>query len=229
MVTLSKMAKDISRVHRSKEDAKKFYDHISGSYDWLGGIFERRLAEKALNDLKIQGGETVLEIGFGTGYCLQRIAMQVGNSGKAYGIDISKGMVHRARERLNRASLMSRVELYRGDAAKLPFDDETFDAVFISFTLELFDSPEIPELLGEVRRVLKHGGRLGVVSLSRTNANSPPVRIYELIHRKWPKYVDCRPIYVDESIQRAGYKIIMRETARLMILPIEIVVAIKDA
>ena len=229
MVTLSKMAKDISRVHRSKEDAKKFYDHISGSYDWLGGIFERRLAEKALNDLKIQGGETVLEIGFGTGYCLQRIAMQVGNSGKAYGIDISKGMVHRARERLNRASLMSRVELYRGDAAKLPFDDETFDAVFISFTLELFDSPEIPELLGEVRRVLKHGGRLGVVSLSRTNANSPPVRIYEWIHRKWPKYVDCRPIYVDESIQRAGYKIIMRETARLMILPIEIVVAIKDA
>ena len=229
MVTLSKMAKDISRVHRSKEDAKKFYDHISGSYDWLGGIFECRLAEKALNDLKIQSGETILEIGFGTGYCLQRIAMSVGNSGKAYGIDISEGMVQRTRERLSKTSLLDRVELYRGDAAKLPFDDETFDAVFVSFTLELFDSPEISEVLGEVRRVLKPGGRLGVVSLSKTNMDSPPVRIYEWIHSKWPQYVDCRPIYLDESVQKAGYNMIMRETARLLLLPIEIVVAIKDA
>ncbi len=223
------MVKDISRVHRSKEEAKKFYDHISGSYDWLGGIFERRPAEKALNYLKIQSGETVLEIGFGTGYCLQRIARSVGNSGKAYGIDISEGMVQRVRERLNKASLLDRVELYRGDAARLPFDNETFNAVFISFTLELFDNPEISTVLGEVGRVLKPGGRLGVVSLSKTNVDSPPVRIYEWIHSKWPQYVDCRPIYLDESIQKAGYKMIMRETARLLLLPIEIVVAIKDA
>ncbi|MFC1964509.1 class I SAM-dependent methyltransferase [Chloroflexota bacterium] len=221
--------KDISRVHRSKEEAKKFYDHISGSYDWFGGIFERRPAEKALDYLKIQSSEIVLEIGFGTGYCLQRIAMSVGNNGKAYGIDISEGMFQRARERLNKASLLDRVELYRGDAAQLPFDDETFDAVFVSFTLELFDNPEISMVLGEVRRVLKPGGRLGVVSLSKTNVDSPPVRIYEWIHSKWPQYVDCRPIYLDESVQKAGYKMIMRETAQLMILPIEIIIAIKDA
>jgi len=199
------MVKDISRVHRSKEEAKKFYDHISGSYDWLGGIFERRPAEKTLDYLKIQSSETVLEIGFGTGYCLKLIAMSVGNNGKAYGIDISEGMGQRTRERLNKTSLLDRVELYRGDAAKLPFDDETFDAVFISFTLELFDNPEIPAVLGEVRRVLNHGGRLGAVSLSKINVDSLPVRIYEWIHSKWPKYVDCRPIYLDESIQEAGW------------------------
>lgn len=221
--------KDISRVHRSKEEAKKFYDHISGSYDWLGGMFERRPAVKALNYLKIQSGENVLEIGFGTGYCLQRIAMSVGNSGKACGIDISEGMVQRARERLNKASLLDRVELYRGDAAQLPFDNETFDAVFISFTLELFDNPEISTVLGEIGRVLKPSGRLGVVSLSKTNVDSTPVRFYEWIHSKWPQYVDCRPIYVDESVQKAGYKMIMRETARLLLLPIEIVIALKDS
>jgi len=220
---------DISRVHRSKEEAKTFYDHISGSYDWLGGIFERRPAKKALDYLKIQSSEIVLEIGFGTGYCLQRIAMAVGNSGKAYGIDISERMVQRTRERLNKTSVLDRVELYRGDAAKLPFDNETFDAVFISFTLELFDNPEISTVLGEVRRVLKPSGRLGVVSLSKANVDSPPVRIYEWIHSKWPQYVDCRPIYVDESVQKAGYKMIMRETARLLLLPIEIVIALKDS
>ena len=223
------MVKDISRVHRSREEAKKFYDHISGSYDWFGGIFERRPAEKTLDYLKIQSSEIVLEIGFGTGYCLQRIAMAVGNSGKAYGIDISEGMVQRTRERLNKTSLLDRVELYRGDAAKLPFDDKTFDAVFISFTLELFDNPEISTVLGEVRRVLNHGGRLGAVSLSKINVDSLPVRIYEWIHSKWPQYVDCRPIYLYESVQKAGYKMIMRETVRLLLLPVEIVVAIKDA
>jgi len=222
------MVKDISRVHRSKEEAKKYYDHISGYYDWLGGIFERRPARRALDYLKIQSSEIVLEIGFGTGYCLQRIAMAVGNSGKAYGIDISKGMVQRTRERLNKSSLLDRVELYLGDAAILPFDDETFDAILISFTLELFDNPEISAVLGEARRVLKPGGRLGVVSLSKTNVDSALVRIYEWIHSKWPQYVDCRPIYLDESVQKAGYKMIIRETARLLLLPIEIVIAIKD-
>jgi ubiquinone/menaquinone biosynthesis C-methylase UbiE len=53
------MVKDISRVYTSKEDAKKYYDHISGAYDWFGGIFERRPALKALNYLKIQNGENV--------------------------------------------------------------------------------------------------------------------------------------------------------------------------
>jgi ubiquinone/menaquinone biosynthesis C-methylase UbiE len=223
------MAKDISRVNRSKKEAMKFYDRISGSYDWLGGIFERRPAEKALNHLKIQSGETILEIGFGTGYCLKRIAMSVGNSGKAYGIDISDGMVGRTRESLYKAFLLNRVELYRGDATKLLFGDKTFDAVFISFTLELFDSPEISLVLGEIRRVLKPGGRLGVVSLSKANADSPSVRIYEWMHNKWPKYIDCRPIYVNEAVQRSGFNIIVRENARIVILPIAIVVAIKDA
>jgi ubiquinone/menaquinone biosynthesis C-methylase UbiE len=136
-------------------------------------------------------------------------------------------MAQRARDRLNKTSLLNRVELYRGDAVHLPFDNETFDAVFISFTLELFDSPEISEVLDEVRRVLKFGGRLGVVSLSKTNLDKLPVRVYEWVHNRWPQYVDCRPIYLYESVQKAGYKIIMRETTRLLFLPIEIVIALK--
>ncbi len=221
--------KDISRVHRSKEEAKKFYDRISGIYDWLGRIFERRPAENALNYLGIQSAETVLEIGFGTGYCLQQIAMSIGKSSKAYGIDISEGMVQRTKERLERTSLLDRVELYCGDAYKLPFNDETFHAVFMSFTLELFDTPEIPMMLDEIRRVLKPNGRLGVVSLSKGNVDSLPVRIYEWIHSKWPKYVDCRPIRLEESVHKAGYNIIRKETARLLVLPLEIVVATKKA
>ena len=71
----------ISRVHRSKGEAREYYDRISAFYDWLGGIFERKAAERALDYLKIQNSESVLEIGFGTGHCLQQIALLVGKTG----------------------------------------------------------------------------------------------------------------------------------------------------
>ena len=122
---------------------------------------------------------------------------------------------------------MDRVELYHRDASKLPFVNETFDAVFVSFTLELFDTPEIPLLLNEVRRVLKAEGRLGVTSLSRAKGNPIALRVYEWIHTKWPKYVDCRPIYLEQSLREAGYTVESKEMYNLLVLPVEIVVAMK--
>lgn len=223
-------APDILPVPRSKEEAKRFYDRVSTStvYHCLTAAFERKYAEMALELLSVKEGETVLEIGFGSGHCLRRIAKSVGKTGKAYGVDISSGMLEATRSRLDEAGLINRVELYCGDAATLPYGDNTFDAVFMSFTLELFDTPEIPQLLKEVKRVLKPGGRLGVASMSKENGESRLLRLYEQAHKKWPEYVDCRPIYVEQSLSNAGYEIKMKEIVKLLrFLPIEIVVAVK--
>jgi ubiquinone/menaquinone biosynthesis C-methylase UbiE len=217
----------ISRVNRSKGKAGRFYDRISRSYDWLGGFFERRPAGKALQHLKIQSGEAVLEIGSGAGYCLKLIASSVGRSGKVFSIDLSAGMIHQAGKRLAHSSLSDRVELCRGDAAWLPFADTTFDAVFLSFTLELFDTPEIPEVLAEIKRVLKPGGRLGLVGLSKIKERSLAVNLYEWAHNRWPDYIDCRPIYPASAIRQAGFKIILNRNMRLVVLPVEIVIALK--
>lgn len=216
----------ILSVPRTKEEAKRFYDRISRFYDYLAGAFERKYSKMALERLLIKEGETVLEIGFGTGHCLQRIAEQVGPTGKAYGIDISSGMLGVTRRRLEKSKLMDRTELYCGDAANLPYDDNIFDAVFMSFTLELFDTPEIPQVLQEIKRVLRPGGRLGVASMSRENGRSVLLRLYEWAHKKWPRYVDCRPIYVEQSLRDAGYETKSRETAKVIVLPGEIVVAV---
>jgi demethylmenaquinone methyltransferase/2-methoxy-6-polyprenyl-1,4-benzoquinol methylase len=78
-------------------------------------------------------------------------------------------MIEITKKRLEKAGLVNRVELFRGDAAFLPFDDNTFDAVFMSFVLEVFDTPEIPRALEQVKKVLKPGGRLGVASMSKEN------------------------------------------------------------
>jgi len=218
-------ASAILPVPRSKEEAKQFYGRISRFYSYISVAFERKYAEMALKQLSVREGESVLEIGFGSGHCLKWIAQSVGQTGKAYGIDISPGMLEVTRRRLEKARLIDRVELYCGDAARLPYDDNTFDAAFMSFTLELFDTPEIPEVLEEVKRVLRSAGRLGVVSMSKEDGRAILLRLYEWAHKKWPKYVDCRPIYVEASLIDAGYKIQSRQKVRLMGLPGEIIVA----
>ncbi len=220
-------ASAILPVPRSKEEAKQFYDRISRFYDYLTRAFERKYAEMALEQLSVREGEPVLEIGFGSGHCLKRIAQSVSQTGKAHGIDISSGMLEVTKKRLEKARLIDRVELYCGDAANLPYGDNTFDAAFMSFTLELFDTPEIPKVLEEVKRVLKLGGRLGLVSMSKEDGGSALLRLYEWAHKKWPKYVDCRPIYVETSLIDAAYKVQSKEKVRLMGLPVEIVVAVK--
>ena len=214
-------------VPRTKEEAQRFYDRISRFYDFLTAAFERKYAEMALERLSIEKGEAVLEIGFGSGHCLRQIARSVGKNGKAYGIDISPGMLEVTKRKLEKAQLIDRVELYCGDAASLPWDDNTFDAVFMSFTLELFDTPEIGKVLEEVKRVLKSRGRLGVVSMSKEDGESKLLRLYEWVHKKWPKYVDCRPIYVEQSLKDAGYEIKSKKKVSLLgLLSGEIVIAV---
>lgn len=222
-------APGILPVSRSKEQAKRFYDRISRVYDYLIGAFEQEYAETAVERLSVKEDETVLEIGFGPGHCLKRLAESVGQTGKVYGVDISSGMLEVTRRRLTKAQLMDRVELYCGDAATLPYGDNTFDAAFMSFTLELFDTPEIPTVLEQIERVLKPKGRLGVISMSKQNGESLLLRLYEWAHRKWPECVDCRPIYLEQSLRDAGYQIRKGEKVKVFGLPGEIVVAVKES
>ena len=216
------------RVPRTKAQARASYDRMSRSYDLFAGAFEKRLRDLALERLGIAMGEAVLEIGFGTGHSLVQIAEAVGAEGRVCGVDLSAGMLERkAERRLARAGMSDRVELHCGDAAQLPYADETLDAVFMSFTLELFDTPEIPVVLGEIRRVLKPNGRLGVVSLSREDGISLMVRVYEWLHQRLPQYIDCRPIYVEEAIQDAGFQLDYRGKEKLWGLPAKIAVGVK--
>lgn len=215
----------ISRVQRSKAEAKAAYDRMSRWYDVLAGSSERDLVRLGLEKLAAAEGEFVLEIGFGTGHALVTLAQAVGDSGKVYGIDISEGMLKVTQEKLKATGLAERIELRLGDAAQLPFQDHFFEGAFMSFTLELFDTPEIPVVLAECRRVLHSGGRLAVVAMSKTGADGPVLQLYEWAHKKLPKYVDCRPIFVREALEEAGFWVIDSELRSMWGLPVEIVVA----
>ena len=222
-----KIETQISRVTRSKEQAKASYNKMSKWYDMLAGLAERKYRDAGLQKLCIKEGEIVLEIGFGTGHCIIALAKLVGNSGRVFGIDISEEMCDIARSGVKKAGLSERVRLECGDAANLPFEANFFDAIFMSFTLELFDTPEIPTVLHECKRVLRSGGRICVVAMSKKGKAGVMIKLYEWLHKKFPNYVDCRPIFVQKTLEDTGFQILDITEMSMWGLPIEIVVAKK--
>lgn len=218
---------EISRVLRSKQQAMSAYDRLSRWYDWLASSSERPLAEIGLKKLNAAPGETVLEIGFGTGHGLMALAEVVGDAGCAHGLDISRGMILVARERLAQTAQYHRIVLEQGDAAYLPFSTESFHAIFISFALELFDTSEIAAVLLECHRVLKTNGKIVVVAMARDEQENLAQRIYEWFHRLFPAYVDCRPIFVQSSLTLSGFQIEDVTRKWMWGLPVDICLAQK--
>ncbi len=216
----------ISRVRRSRQAAKRMYDRYSRVYDWIGGQFERKYALAGVQSLGLRPGEQVLEIGYGTGHMLGALANLVSSSGKIWGIDISEGMYNIALRRIQRMGLGPRVRLLCGDAINLPFDSDSFDVVFMSFTLELFDTPEIPQLLKQCRRVLRKGGRIGVVALSKKPSPGRISRLYEWLHHYFPKWIDCRPIFLSQILSNTGFQVRRQFLFPMFGLHVELVIAL---
>lgn len=223
------MDASIRRVNRSKEAARQSYNRLSRWYDLVAGSTEKKYRDWGLEKLAAQPGERILEVGFGTGHCLVSLAKAVGPAGHVTGLDISDGMLAIARERLQSEGVGERVDLHLGDAANLDFlESGSLDGVFMSFTLELFDNPEIPRVLQECHRLLKPGGRLAVVSMTKADPPGIAVRMYEWFHEHMPNYADCRPIFARQALEQSGFVIRDASTSSMWGLPVEIVLGEKS-
>jgi demethylmenaquinone methyltransferase/2-methoxy-6-polyprenyl-1,4-benzoquinol methylase len=189
--------------HTAQSRTRAFYDGISRAYDLVADSSEHAVREVGVRALGVSLGQRVLEIGCGTGHGLVSLAADVGPAGQVHGLEISSGMLSVARRRIRSAGLRN-VTLTIGDARVLCFRSGVFDAVFMSFTLELFERA-IPDVLAEVRRVLRVGGRVGIVAMSDTGRTNAMIDLYEWLHRRWPQFVDCRPIDVLDVLQAAHF------------------------
>jgi len=209
----------------SREQTRQNYDRISRWYDLFAGS-EKRFTQSGLQLLGVKNGERVLEIGFGTGHSLVALAEQVGDDGLIAGMELSLGMIEVARQRLypfghKQAKVQKRsAEIIQGDGTLLPFDSDSFDAVFLSFTLELFSDEEILVVLDECHRILKREGRLGVVSLSKRDELA--CRLYEQAHERWPVMLDCRPIELRKNLETGGFRVQALKVETMWGLPVDV-------
>lgn len=215
---------EITRVRRPRRAARAWYDTLSSSYGLLADPFEAPYRTAGVEMLDPRPGERIVDIGCGTGRTLVSLGRAVGSSGRAIGFDISDGMCHVARDHAAESSVSGTVDVVCGDALSLPFRNDSLDAAFLSFTLELFDTPEIPAVLGECDRVIRDGGRLCIVSLSRRDAGLA-TSLYEAVHDALPRYVDCRPIYVRRAVRDAGFDVVDATDETMWGLPVETVLA----
>lgn len=203
-----------------REQTRQNYDRMSRWYD-LFASSEKKFTETGLQILGVKAGESVLEIGFGTGGSLVSMVQDVGKSGLVIGVELSPGMIEVAQKRIHDESSERSVGIIRGDGTTLPLAPESFDVVFLSFTLELFPEEEIPVVLKECHRVLKREGRLGVVSLAKKDVLA--CRIYEWGHERWPVMLDCRPINLRENLETGGFRVQAAKVQTMWGLPVEIV------
>jgi len=90
----------------------------------------------------------------------------------------------------------------------------------------LFDTPEIPKVLAECKRVLKPGGRIVVVGMSKDGPDEILIEAFQWTHKHFPNYLDCRPIYVRQAMKQAGFEI-EKAVRKHMWIPVEIVLGIK--
>jgi ubiquinone/menaquinone biosynthesis C-methylase UbiE len=126
---------------------------------WRGA--ERSYREKVIELARLDVGESVLDIGCGTGTLAIAAKRWAGPAGNVVGIDASAEMIARARRKAAKAA--ADVEFRRAAVEALPFASASFEAVLCTTVLHCLPPEVRRQALGEMRRVLKPGGRLLVV------------------------------------------------------------------
>jgi ubiquinone/menaquinone biosynthesis C-methylase UbiE len=203
--------------------AARYYDRISAAYDLIADAAEHDARERGLRLLAIQPGESVLELGAGTGRALETLSRGAGSGGQVFGLDASSGMLAIAGKRI--ASNRGATSLQQGDARTLPYHAASFDAAFMSFTLELFEPLDIDLVLHEVARVLRGHGRIVIVSLAATREPGLMSQAYVWLHRHFPHFIDCRPIDVQDALNVNGFAVSGADEMTLWGLPVTAVLA----
>lgn len=183
------------------------YDRRSAAYARIVVPMEWPNHEVALEAAAVRPGEAVLEVAFGPGRTLVELARRAGPTGRVHGVDVAPGMHEQARRALARAGLTG-VELHRGDARALPLPDAAFDLVYNAYMLDLIPLSDMPSILAEFRRVLRPGGRLVLLNMSKPDASRVTWR--ETLYRLLPAGLvlnlggGCRPVLMEPLVREAG-------------------------
>ncbi|OYQ43704.1 bifunctional demethylmenaquinone methyltransferase/2-methoxy-6-polyprenyl-1,4-benzoquinol methylase UbiE [Flavobacterium aurantiibacter] len=149
-----------------KDQIRRMFDNISCDYDQLNRVIsfgiDNAWRKKVIEWVSRTNPKSILDVATGTG----DLALMFKNSGaeKIVGLDLSPGMLEIGRKKVISEGLTSLIDMVVGDSEQLPFEDNTFDAITVSFGIRNFEDLELG--LSEIRRVLRPGGIFVILETS---------------------------------------------------------------
>ena len=150
-----------------KEQVEKMFDTISENYDGLNRVIsfgtDIKWRKKVLATIIEHHPESILDIATGTGDLAIKFAEKT-SATKIIGLDLSEGMLSIARKKVADTELKYIIEFIKGDSEALPFKDNMFDAITVSFGIRNFENLE--KGLSEILRVIKPNGLFIILETS---------------------------------------------------------------
>lgn len=198
-------------TEKQKEQVSEMFNNIAPSYDslnrFLSGGIDKRWRRRLADSLRPHNPKTILDVATGTADVAIMLAQL--RPDKITGIDISAGMLEIAMKKISRLNLLNMIELKQADAAKLPFNNDSFDAVAVAFGVRNFENLHLG--LSEIHRVMRPGGKLGILefSIPKNRMIRWIFLIYlrnllPLIGKTWSKNATAYN-YLSETIQEFPY------------------------
>jgi len=165
-----------------KEAVRVMFDDISPKYDFLNHFLsfgiDYRWRKTLVGILRTYKPNSVLDVATGTGDLA--IAIEHIKPQKIVGIDISEKMLEIGRQKINEKGLNQVITLRRADAEKIPFSDNTFEAITVAFGVRNFENLELG--LMEMKRVLRPGGVMLILEFSHPSS-FPMKQLYWIYSR----------------------------------------------
>lgn len=181
----------LTEFYRAPAERPQFvndlFDGAAADYNWMSGILslgtDRGYRARALRHAGLQAGMKTLDVATGTGL-VARAALDVGvRPQEIFGLDPSRGM-------LNENRRATEIGLIQGRGEKLPFAGESFDFVCMGYALRHVE--DLTELFAEFRRVLRPGGRVLILEISRPRSRAAFALMSFYMHRVLPLLIRWR-------------------------------------
>lgn len=210
----------------SKDDVRAAYRKVAWVYYLWSGLTESKARRRCLEVAAIKNGESVLEVAVGTGVLFEKL-LKLNPAGRNEGIDLTEEMVTRARARAQKSGASDYV-LKVGDAYHLENADHAFDVVLNNYLFDLIPEKDFVVVLSEFRRVLRPGGRLVLVNM--TKGAGWFTTVWEWLYKTWPSLLGgCRGIELAPYVEDVGFEQVRREFISQLGFPSEVIFGVNHA
>ncbi|WP_077927355.1 bifunctional demethylmenaquinone methyltransferase/2-methoxy-6-polyprenyl-1,4-benzoquinol methylase UbiE [Wohlfahrtiimonas populi] len=165
---------------KKEEKVAEVFHSVASKYDVMNDVMSfgiHRLWKRTMIELTgARKGQKALDLAGGTGEIAMKVAKRVGDSGHVVLSDINSSMLEEGKKRVINSGFINNISFELINAEEIPFPDNTFDLVTISFGLR--NVTDKLKALKEMQRVIKPGGRLVVMEFSKTN-NPALTKLYD--------------------------------------------------